>query len=193
MVKTPEEQGFTVYYATDVGFIVEDGVPMWKTMEEDVLEPGWHRWFYNSCLDQGRTWASWDESGCDFETTVIRRKKVSIPCADGRCNTRRCTRGSGGSKHMRRSGVSGGSGAGRKWKNYSTWSNSTRKEEILWEKEKIPCEWSSWNRGKMKSHNTWNRGKMKSHNTWNRGKRRSHASGHAGSWKGSVNGWVRGW
>ena len=125
LVRTPEEGGFTVYYATDVRFSVEDGVPMWKTMEEDVLEPGWHRWFYHICRDQGRTWASWDESACFFKTTVIRWKKVSIPCAGGGCYTRWSTRGSGGSKHMRRSGASGGSGAGIKWRQYWTWPNGT--------------------------------------------------------------------
>ena len=102
MVPTPEEVGFTVYYASDEGFRLEDGVPVWKTMERNVMEAGWHTWFYNLNYDQGRYWPSWDASGCDFETTVIRRKNVSIPYVEGRWNdTGQRTCGSGRSKAMR--------------------------------------------------------------------------------------------
>ena len=186
MVLTQEEVGDTVYYATDVGFSLEDGVPMWKTMEGNVLEAGWHTWFYNVNYDQGRSWPSWDASGCDFETTVIRRKNVSIPYVEGRWNnTGQSTCGSGRSQAMR--------SWTRKWKKRRTWAKSTRKQEISWEKEGIPCEWSTWNRGKMESDNTWKRGQMESDKTQTRGKKRSYGSGGAGSWKGSVKGWDRGW
>ena len=194
MVRTPEEVGFTVYYASDEGFRLEDGVPVWKTMERNVMEAGWHTWFYNLNYDQGRTWPSWDASGCDFETTVIRRKNVSIPYVEGRWNdTGQRTCGSGRSKAMR--------SWTRNGKNRWTSAKSKGTQKSPWGKERIPCEWSTWNRGKMESDNTWKRGPMKSDKTWKHGKKKG-ANGRGGGkkegtqwewWRGPDKGWHGRW
>ena len=77
LVRSPEDPGFTAYDATDVRFKLEDGLAMWKTTDEDALEPGWHRWMYNLLRDEDKSWACWSKSERFFETTITRWDRVS--------------------------------------------------------------------------------------------------------------------
>ena len=178
LVRTQEDGGFTAYDASHVEhvgrFRPEDGLPMWRTLDEDALEPGWHRWNYNLNRDLGLTWACWSESERFFETTITGWKVVSrrpgigaaraedtssetgeSVCAGGGVYCSFSTRGSGAGNKRRRSGASGGSGAGKK-KGGTYWS------------------WPTGTSGSGK-------------------KRRSHARGHGGSGKEPGKGGFRGW
>ena len=118
LVQDKEEGGFTVYDASgfrkkwgDVErFRPEDGVPMWRTLDEKALECGWHKWKYNSILEHGLKWALWSESERDFQTTITWWEYGSR----GGIYTSATTCGSGAGNTRKRSGASGGSGAQKK-------------------------------------------------------------------------------
>ena len=63
-----ETAGFTAYDAKEVNFRLEDGEAMFMT-DEDVLQPGWHRWKYNE--NRGRAkWAKWSDEELMYKTTI---------------------------------------------------------------------------------------------------------------------------
>ena len=74
LVPNCEDRGFTAYDAGDVNFRLEDGLAMFMT-EEDVLEPGWHRWKYNE-LRGDKKWVRWSTSELVYETKIIGWKKA---------------------------------------------------------------------------------------------------------------------
>ena len=72
MVRNDEEPGFTAYDAEEVGFKLEDGKAMFTT-EDDVVQPGWHRWKYN--VNRGEvSWAKWSDTEFVCRTTIIQWK-----------------------------------------------------------------------------------------------------------------------
>ena len=111
LVRSSEDPGFTAYDAKDVRFKLEDGLAMWMTTDKCALEPGWHAWKYNECREKGFTWSNWSGNERFFEPTItgwtVVTKKPGIYGRPGTCR-------SGAGKKMKRSGASGGSGAGKK-------------------------------------------------------------------------------
>ena len=152
------EGGFTVYDASQVErverFRPEDGVPMWRTLDENALEHGWHKWSYNIMRDRGKSWAVWSNSECYFQTTITGWKDVPRGgvCRQNEKAQNEKEVGCGVGKTKKRSGASGGSGARnkgthgswgkRRWGEWMGWR--ARQLGFMGRKEGTHGSWDSW-------------------------------------------------